>query len=85
MFAWLTEPQNNFEIFRCLTRETAVVIFVPPDAPRTKRATPLLSTNIEGVVEDWGLFPGTIIFDSDGKTPNAFSLPGVEKSSISLL
>ena len=68
-----------------LTKEIAVVIFVPPDAPTTKRTTPSLSRNIVGAVEDWGRFPGEIMFDSDGSTPNAFFLPGVEKSSISLL
>lgn len=63
----------------------AVVIFVPPDAPMTKRAVPFLSKNSEGAVEDWGRFPDTIMLDSDGSTPYAFFLPGVEKSSISLL
>ena len=63
----------------------AVVILVPPDAPITKRATPLLSKNNEGAVEDWGRFPGSIMLDSDGSTPYAFFSPGVEKSSISLL
>ena len=68
-----------------LTKEIAVVILVPPEAPTTKRTTPSLSKNIDGAVEDWGRFPGSIMFDSDGSTPNAFFSPGVEKSSISLL
>ena len=72
-------------MYDLLTKDTAVVIFVPPDAPITKRATPFLSTNIDGVVEDCGRFPGAIMLASDGSTPNAFFLPGVEKSSISLL
>lgn len=52
-----------------LTREIAVVILVPPDAPITKRAWPFLSKNIDGAVEDIGRFPGSIILDSDGSTP----------------
>lgn len=72
-------------VTRNLTNEIAVVIRVPPDAPTAKRGTPLLSTNIEGVIEDIGRFPALIKLLSDGSTPKLFFLPGVEKSSISLL
>lgn len=68
-----------------LTKAMAVVILVPPEAPTTKRGTPLLSTNIVGDMEDRGRFPGAIKLLSDGSTPKKFFLPGVEKSSISLL
>ena len=74
-----------YQKFRNLTNEIAVVIRVPPDAPTAKRGTPLLSTNIEGVIEDIGRFPALIKLLSDGSTPKLFFLPGVEKSSISLL
>ena len=63
----------------------AVVIFVPPEAPTTNRGTPSLSRNMEGVIEDMGRLKGLIKLLSDGSTPKAFFLPGVEKSSISLL
>ena len=43
-----------------LTKEIAVVIFVPPEAPTTKRGTPSRSTNIDGVMDDMGRFPGAI-------------------------
>jgi len=43
-----------------LTKEMAVVILVPPEAPTTKRGTPMWSTNIEGVMEDMGRFFGAI-------------------------
>lgn len=72
-------------VTRSLTNEIAVVIRVPPDAPTAKRGTPLLSTNIEGVIEDIGRFPALIKLLFDGSTPKLFLLPGVEKSSISLL
>ena len=62
-----------------------VVIFVPPEAPTTRRGTPSLSRNMEGVIEDMGRLKGLIKLLSDGSTPKAFFLPGVEKSSISLL
>ena len=38
-----------------------------------------------GVMDDWGLFPGRIKFEGDGGTPNELSMPGVEKSSSTLL
>lgn len=63
----------------------AVVIFVPPEAPTANRGTPALSTNIEGLIEDMGRFLGLMKLLFDGSTPKAFFLPGVEKSSISLL
>ena len=67
------------------TSEIAVVIFVPPEAPTTSRGTPLESTNIDGLMEDIGRFPGAIKLLLDGSTPKKFFSPGVEKSSISLL
>ena len=36
-------------------------------------------------MEDIGILPGTMKFDGEGGTPNALSMPGVEKSSISSL
>ena len=63
----------------------AVVILVPPEAPTTKRGTPSLSRNMVGVIEDMGRLKGSIKLLSEGSTPKAFFVPGVEKSSISLL
>jgi len=74
----LNETQN-------LTRDMAVIIFVPPEAPTTKRGTPSLSRNMVGDIEDMGRLKGSIKLLLDGSTPKAFFVPGVEKSSISLL
>ena len=63
----------------------AVVILVPPEAPTTKRGTHSLSRNMVGVIEDMGRLKGSIKLLSEGSTPKAFFVPGVEKSSISLL
>ncbi len=63
----------------------AVVILVPPEAPTARRGTPFPSTNMVGVIEDMGRFPGSIKLLGDGATPKKFFFPGVEKSSISLL
>ena len=43
-----------------LTKEIADIILLPPDAPTANRETPLLSTNMEGLIEDIGRFLGAI-------------------------
>ena len=68
-----------------LTFSTEVVILVPPDAPVTMTICPSSLNTMVGVMDESGLFPGTIKFAGDGGTPKEFSMPGVEKSSISLL
>ena len=68
-----------------LTCAIAVVIFDPPEPPTTTRATPFLSTKMDGAIEDWGLLPGRRKFASEGRMPYAFFLVGIEKSSNSLL
>ena len=70
---------------RLLTRETAVVMCGPPEAPATSLTRPLPSVKITGVIEDWGLFPGLIKLLFEGGMSSGFSWPGVEKSPISLL
>lgn len=62
----------------------AVVILVPPEAPMTILALPFSSIIILGVIEDKGLFPGTIKLAGDGSKPNKLVMPGDEKSSITL-
>lgn len=44
-----------------------------------------VSVSIEGTIEDMGILPGWIKLDGEAGTPNALLVPGVEKSSISLL
>ena len=67
------------------TDNTEVVILVPPEAPLIMTISPCSLNTMVGVMDESGLFPGTIKFAGDGGTPNEFSMPGVEKSSISLL
>ena len=71
--------------FKSLTRETAVVINGPPEAPATSLTRPLPSVKITGLIEDWGLFPGLIKLLMEGGMSSGLSWPGVEKSPISLL
>ena len=47
----------------------AVVIFVPPEAPTTKRGTHSLSRNMVGVIEDMGRLKGSIKLLAEGSTP----------------
>ena len=47
--------------------------------------TPSLSRSMLGHIDDMGILYGSMKFASDGGTPKLLSLPGVEKSSISLL
>jgi hypothetical protein len=64
---------------------TAEEILVPPEAPKTKIASPAEFTTIKGLIEERGIFPGTMKFSGDGGTPNALVIFGAEKSSISSL
>ncbi len=68
-----------------LTNAIIVVILVPPDAPFIKNGSPLLLTNIAGVMDDMGILPGTMKLDGEAGTPKALVVLGVEKSSISSL
>ena len=43
------------------------------------------SSTITGDIEDIGFLPGLIKFASDAGAPKLLTVPGVEKSSISLL
>jgi hypothetical protein len=61
---------------------TAEVILVPPEAPTTKIASPSEFTTITGLIEERGIFPGTMKFSGEGGTPNAFVIFGAEKSSM---
>lgn len=54
---------------RQLTMAAEVVICVPPDAPTNIFTIPLLSTIIDGHMEDIGRLPGLIRFAVDGATP----------------
>lgn len=58
------------------------MILVPPALPITSFASPLLSTTIVGHIEESGCLPGAMKLEGDAGTPNEFTTPGVEKSSI---
>lgn len=48
--------------------EMADVILVPPEAPMTSLASPFASTNIVGLMDDNGRFPGfSSLFGDPGK------------------
>jgi hypothetical protein len=61
------------------------MILVPPAAPITSFTSPHLSIIILGHMDDRGRFPGNMKFAGDAGTPKKLMVPGVEKSSISLL
>ena len=46
---------------------------------------PWSSNTMVGVMEESGRFPGAMKLAGEGGTPKEFTIPGVEKSSISLL
>lgn len=48
----------------------AVVIFVPPEAPTTILTFFVLSTKMEGHIEDIGCLPGAMKFAGEGGIPN---------------
>ena len=61
-----------------------MIIVDPPGEPVTKKGLSSLKT-ITGVMEDNGVFFGSILFASDPIKPYTFGDPGLEeKSSISL-
>ena len=64
------------------TCATAVVILIPPAAPRTMRASPFSSRIIVGHIEERGRFPGLTKLALDGSNPFKFPVLGKEKSSI---
>lgn len=67
-FKWI----NGFFNFwsRFITYAVAVVILVPPAAPMTKRARPVVELTITvGVIDDMGLFPGLMKFAGLGGNP----------------
>lgn len=61
------------------------MILVPPAAPTMSLTSPFVSTKIDGLIEDSGLFPGFIKLVGEGGTPNPFIMLRDEKSSIWLL
>lgn len=63
---------------------TEVVILVPPAAPTNIFTSPLLSSIIDGHMDDRGRLPGLIKFAGEGATLKKLVLLGEEKSSISL-
>ena len=58
---------------------------VPPGAPVARRTFPASSRIRVGQVDDIGLLPGAMKLVGEAGTPYEFTVPGVEKSSISLL
>lgn len=74
----------NYDPHAILTSATAVVIFVPPEAPITSLAFPFLSTIMLGFIEERGLLPGAMKLAGDGCRPKKLITPGDEKSSITL-
>ena len=73
----------DFEL--ALTKAVCVVMRVPPAAPVARRTLPASSRTRVGQVDDIGILPGTMKLVGEAGTPNTFTVPGVEKSSISLL
>lgn len=67
------------------THAVVVGILDPPDAPATNLTVSWSSKMRVGVIEDMGLFPGTIKFRGEGVYPKKLLWPGDEKSSIWLL
>ena len=76
---------NEFTEETKLTAATWVVIVVPPAPPMIKAGEPSGAKKIEGLIEDCGLFPGAMKLEGDAGIPKELTVPGVEKSSISLL
>ena len=68
-----------------LTRETAVVILFPPDAPMTSCTSPLSSVKMAGDMDENGRFPGSGKLKGDGEIPSTFSHSGMSKSAMSSL
>lgn len=63
----------------------ASVIFDPPAAPNPRTKSPFSSVITVGHIDDNGRLPGAIKLAGDGRIAKALIVPGVEKSSISLL
>lgn len=66
-----------------ITNATAVVILVPPDAPRTSRTWSPPNT-IVGHMDDKDILPGANLFAGDQPKPKKFWNCGNEKSSMPL-
>ena len=64
------------------TCATAVVILIPPAAPRTMLASLFSSRIIVGHMEERGRFPGLTKLALDGSNPFRLPVSGKEKSSI---
>lgn len=60
---------SNIYIDFLLTKATAVVILVPPDAPMTNLALPPESTIMVGHIEDIACFPGSMKLADEGDRP----------------
>ena len=73
----------DFEL--ALTHAVCVVMRVPPAAPVARRTLPASSRTRVGQVDDIGILPGTMKLLGEAGTPKKFTVPGIEKSSISLL
>ena len=58
---------------------------VPPAAPVASRTCPSPSSTRVGHMDDIGILPGTMKLLGEAGTPYTLMVPGVEKSSISLL
>ena len=82
---YLEESWNLSRSHALLTKQTAVVISGPPEAPATSLTRPFSSVKMTGEIEDCGLFPGLMKLLLEGSMPSGLSSPGVEKSAISLL
>ena len=52
-----------------LTAATWVVIVVPPAPPMIKAGEPSGAKKIEGLIEDWGLFPGAMKLEGEAGSP----------------
>ncbi len=63
-----------------------VMICVPPEAPMTNRRLSFLAwVMMSGAIDDRGRLPGWMKLAGDAGKPKKLVVPGVEKSSISLL
>lgn len=67
-----------------VTCATAVVMWVPPAAPKAILTSPVGPTIIVGAAELSGLFPPAMKLAREGGTPKVFTMSGELKSSISL-
>lgn len=69
--SWFLIKSDSYKlvIFINLTKATAVVILVPPEAPITNLALPAASEIMLGVMEERGLLPGAMKLAGEGARP----------------